>query len=79
MSQVLAPLKKGAAGTFELNKRLKQRLNPSIGDAAQLGVSVGDQAQHMHMHVRLQVATQPPPACTNTHTHNHAQTSTCNV
>lgn len=42
--QVLAPLKLGAAGTYALNKRLKQRLNPSEGrDAALLGVSVGDQ------------------------------------
>jgi exodeoxyribonuclease V alpha subunit len=41
--QVLAPLKLGAAGTYALNRRLKQRLNPGVGREAELGVSVGDQ------------------------------------
>ena len=41
---MLAPVKRGAAGTYALNQRLKQRLNPSVGrDAMQLGVGVGDQ------------------------------------
>ena len=54
---MLAPLKRGAAGTYALNKRLKQRLNPSVGrEAEQLGVSIGDQA-HMHMHMHMHMHT----------------------
>ena len=51
---MLAPLKLGAAGTYALNRRLKQRLNPGVGREAELGVSVGDQA-HMHIYAYVYV------------------------
>ena len=43
--QVLSPMRKGALGTQELNRRLQNRLNPAHGDYLQIGdtrLSVGD-------------------------------------
>ena len=62
---MLAPLKLGAAGTYALNRRLKQRLNPGVGREAELGVSVGDQA-HMHIYVYIKALHIYVYACTCT-------------
>jgi exodeoxyribonuclease V alpha subunit len=40
--QVLCPSKKGLLGTVELNKKLQEKLNPKIGDAAEITMKIGN-------------------------------------